>query len=210
MTKWRSPVEQHRYAENVWYRIKGDANEKRKARLNSGDYKEFREEFFPFSKICVEYYDFPETSNCRLSPDRSENHDGQVEGVSGEIHQFEITRVIKGDMEKEEMKALSRNGNVIQWTGKYGDTQEQRRVAEHALVIANDKSRKDYRSSTGSSTLVIQVSCEKFDESNSHHKAVYDYMVTELMTLKYLVDEVILMKPNFYEGGNTYSYVKIK
>lgn len=212
MTTWRSPSKQKGFAQDVWNAIYNDASEKHQARLNQGDYKEFREEFYPFSHLCCDCYQFPESVKCRLSPDPSANHDGQVELVDGSIHQFELTRIIDGKLEKQEMRTLNDKGLTgLVWKGAASDTELQRGVADHTLLVAQGKALKDYRSSTGNSTLVIQVSCEHFFLSHPPHREVFDSMLEQLKSIEYQVSEVVLMSLSFDESSDRrYEYIRVK
>jgi len=210
MVQTRSPVNQRKFALDRWDAIYKDSVEKRKARLNTGDYKEFREEYIPFSAICVEYYEFSSDCLCGLAEIQSGNHDAVVHLADKRPHIFEFTKVIDGKSEKEEMKQLNSDGSVFNLMGEYDNVEFQTAIARKAVETATKKTLKTYQTSNGPSTLVIQVSCEEFHEENPHHKAVSDNMISQLKTLNYRVDDVVLMKLNFNGNGRVYNYVKIK
>ncbi len=112
MTQLRSPADQRIYALDKWHAICDDTVERHQARLNSGDYKEYREEYLPFSAICVEYFDFTEDCRCGLSEIKSGNHDAVVYLSDNSPHIFEFTQVIDGKSENMEIIRLHFQGLI--------------------------------------------------------------------------------------------------
>jgi len=210
MVLLRSPMNQREYALDRWNAIYKNSDEKKKARSNVGEYKEFREEYFPFSAVCVEFYNFSEDCTCGLAEVQSGNHDAIVHLSDNRPHIFEFTKVIDGKSDREDMKKLNSDGSVFRLMGEYDDVEIQTAVAEDAIKTATKKTLKTYQTSQGPSTLVIQVSCEEFHDDNPHHKAVKDNMFEQLRALNYRVDDVVVMTLRFDKNGNQYQYSKIK
>jgi hypothetical protein len=194
----RTARELREFLDHTFDAVRQDKSARENARSRKGLYKRLIEELWPLSLYFEKKYG---GSDCRLKLQiGNQGFDALVLDEQGaEIERIEVSWPIDGHKHAETVRLLNERGHGP--FEIYKDPCEKlRELFQRTLEGAKKKAVRDYKTVKGRSSLVLVVDPIPYYHPEIYeHRMEVDKLVTELSTINYQVDDVILLFPSSKE-----------
>lgn len=192
LDEFRTPRQMKTYFENKKIEILSSKNLNDLARLKTGKYKEFLEEFYPLYLFSQSKY-VPDNALVRIVLG-NQSFDAIVKFASGLEKKYEITRFLYGQYESEDAKLINQRGySKI----RIGDTRDLESKAydylEEVILNAKKKANKNYQ---GVAIIILLDVFYYLEIWNLDTKQFIDKAIERIRELPFNTNEVYIMVLN--------------